>query len=87
VTKVKVLSATSRQRLDGVRYGAVDAFKDGQRVSPTVAGIDVEHHQSRDRSGDDADVGVGPLSPPSPDLLDASSMTHAFLPESMRVLA
>jgi hypothetical protein len=46
VAKVKVLPATPRERLDGVRYDAMDALKDGQRVSPAVAGIDVEHHQS-----------------------------------------
>jgi hypothetical protein len=65
----------------------VGALQGGERLSPAVAGVDVEDYQIGDRSGDDADIGVRPSSPPSLDLLDAGGIHHAFLPRAVRVLA
>ena len=87
MAKVEVLTASPRQRFDGAWQGSVDVLQSGEQVSPTLAGIDIEHYQPGDCSGDDTHIGVGPPSPPSLDLVDSSGDKHALLPGAVGVLA
>ncbi len=83
----EVLAAAAGEGHDGVGQRPVPCLELVERPVAVVARIDVDDGEARHHPGHDADVGVGPASPPGAHLPGGSRLGHERSPPDPRMLA